>query len=49
MALTSTIGAPALMGAQAGGMELWCSKFPQGEGIGSGKDSGVHVCSREMM
>lgn len=37
------------MGAQAGGVEFWCSKFLQGEGIGSGKDVGVRVCSREMM
>lgn len=34
---------------QGGDVELWCSKFSQGEGIGSGKDAGVRACSREMM
>lgn len=36
-------GAPALMGAQTGDVELWCSKLLQGEGIGSGEDAGVRA------
>lgn len=37
------------MGVQAGGVGLTGSEFPQGEGVGSGKDVGVCVCSREAM